>query len=338
MLTEDEIRSTAKFIKASQLSNGLIPWFEGGQIDPWNHLEAAIGLAVGSEPDAAIGALLALIKIQNRDGSFCHFYLAQGVKEPNRDTNVSSYIAMGLLGVMAYVEGYESEEVFASVSAALDYLVNLQRPDGGFPMLERPDGSLYLGSLLAGSCSILNAFEAGCVLAGYYEVERPTWKIAIQGLIEYLLGSRSLILDKSSWAMDWYYPALCGLGRYVDDDVSNEPLGVRSNGFFQPGLGVRCLKEKHWFTAAETAEAAMAHVLAGDRAMGAEMLGCVARFRRPDGGYYTGLVYPTDTSYPGDEASTYSAGAVLIANDVVRVGTRGSLASHFSDRVTKRRS
>ena len=338
MLQSHEIAATAGFLVRSQLPNGLIPWFEGGPIDPWNHLEAAMGLAIGGRADEAIEALGALVRLQNADGSFCHYYLANGVKEPNRDTNVTSYIAVGLLGVMAYVRGFESEELFASVLAALDYVVALQRRDGSIPMMCRADGTIYERSLLAGSCSILNALEAGRVLAGVYECERPEWKIAELSLGEYLAGARMGVLDKSDWAMDWYYPALCGLARHEPQRASIASLGEGAGRFLSPGLGVRCIASRPWYTAAETAEAAMAFSIVGDPEVARQALGATRRFRREDGSYYTGLVDPGDVSYPGGEASTYTAAAVLIANEIADGPASFSLADHFARRLEAQRS
>ena len=39
-------RQTGRSIAAAQLPSGAIPWFAGGQIDPWDHTEAAMGLDV----------------------------------------------------------------------------------------------------------------------------------------------------------------------------------------------------------------------------------------------------------------------------------------------------
>ncbi len=338
MLHTDEIAATGRFLRSSQLANGLIPWFSGGHVDPWNHLEASLGLAIGGQGDAAIAALHALARLQNRDGSFCHYFLASGVKEPNRDTNVTSYIAVGLLGVMAFTPDFESEELFTAVVGALDYLVALQRPDGSFPMMQRPDGTVFERSLLAGSCSILNSLEAGGILAGYYEYERPEWKIASSALAEYLSGDRVGVLDKSDWAMDWYYPALSGLWRYEGRPNGLASLFAAADDFFTEGLGVRCIASRPWYTAAETAEAAMAFALGGAPETASRVLGTTTRFRRSDGSYFTGLVHPEGASYPGGEASTYTAAAILIANDLVVDPLGTSLAGHLGARLEGRRN
>lgn len=285
-------------------------------------------MALAGEHQAATHALEALFALQNRDGSFCHFYLARGVKEPNRDTNVVAYSVLGLLAVMSAVPAYEPEDLFAQAEAALDWVVSLQRPDGGFPMLQRPDGTLHAHGLLAGSCSILNSLEAGLALAAHFDQERPEWKISQVALAEYLAMDRGRIAGKGEWAMDWYYPALAGL----------EPPHPDLRGdFYTPGLGVRCISSRPWYTAAETAETAMAHQLTGHSDLAAQVLESTRRFRQDDGSYYTGLVEPQGVSYPGGEVSSYTAAAVLIADDVLRTGSRGSLAGHFAVRLADSR-
>ena len=77
----------------------------------------------------------------------------------------------------------------------------------------------------------------------------------------------------------------------------------------------------------------MAYQLAGHPDLAAEVLETTRRFRRGDGSYYTGLVEPQGGSYPGGEVSSYTAAAVLIADDVLRAGGRGSLAGHFAARL-----
>ena len=47
VLTAAEVAATVDTIAAVQLPTGMIPWFPGGHADPWNHVEAAMALALG---------------------------------------------------------------------------------------------------------------------------------------------------------------------------------------------------------------------------------------------------------------------------------------------------
>jgi len=42
-----EIDAVANFIASVQKTNGEIPWSNGDKTDPWDHVEAAMGLSVG---------------------------------------------------------------------------------------------------------------------------------------------------------------------------------------------------------------------------------------------------------------------------------------------------
>ena len=56
LLTTDDLVLTAGTIAEWQLPDGMIPWFPGGHADPWNHVEAAMALAVTGHLDEAEAA------------------------------------------------------------------------------------------------------------------------------------------------------------------------------------------------------------------------------------------------------------------------------------------
>ena len=70
LFPEEFLRPTVNFILDCQLASGEIPWFEGGYADPWDHTEAAMGLAVGGELEAARRAYRWLASMQLPDGSW----------------------------------------------------------------------------------------------------------------------------------------------------------------------------------------------------------------------------------------------------------------------------
>lgn len=338
MLTQDQITQTGRSIAKVQLSSGLIPWYEGGHIDPWNHIEAAIALSIANESERAQKAFDALVGLQNSDGSFCHYYLAKGVKEPNRDPNVISYIALGLLALSSYIDGFEIERYFDSVQRAIDYTLSVQRNDGGFPMIVTPEGRSHKKSLLAASCSILVSLNAANCLASQIDIEIPEWKQAEADLEEYLTQSRENLADKSDWAMDWYYPSFTS----VTQNTSSVNFGSQHvlignyDSFIDSELGVRCISSRPWHTAAETSEAAIAFSLQGLDDIARALLVTTGRFRGEDGSYSTGIIDPVGVSFPFGEVSTYSAAAVLIADSVIKTRHIGSFPGHFMQILTER--
>lgn len=79
------------------------------------------------------------------------------------------------------------------------------------------------------------------------------------------------------------------------------------------GIGVRCVSDQPWVTAAETAECALALDAAGLPELGATLLGWLADMRHEDGSYWTGRVHPQRVNFPGGERSSYTAAAVILA-------------------------
>src|SRR5690606_39550354 len=82
------LRPTVNYILQAQLPNGCIPWFIGGKADPWDHIEAAMGLTIGGEYAAARAAYAWLAQEQLEDGSWWANYLDQApIDRDHRETN-----------------------------------------------------------------------------------------------------------------------------------------------------------------------------------------------------------------------------------------------------------
>jgi hypothetical protein len=123
--------------------------------------------------------------------------------------------------------------------------------------------------------------------------------------------------------MDWYYPVLTGV---IGGDAGRARLDERWDAFVMEGKGVRCVSDRPWVTAAETCEAMLAHLAVGQRDRAEELFRWVQTLREPSGAYWTGIVYPEEVHFPGQEQSTYTAAAVVLAADAL---AGGSPASHL---------
>ena len=95
LITADQIRATAAHIADWQLPSGMIPWFPGGHADPWNHIEAAMALAIGEHRAEAEAAYQWLVDCQRPDGSWHQYYLEHEIEQDKLDANVIAYIAAG---------------------------------------------------------------------------------------------------------------------------------------------------------------------------------------------------------------------------------------------------
>ncbi len=86
ILTGADVLATARAITEVQRPDGMIPWFEDGHCDPWNHVEAAMALTVCGLVDKAKAAYRWLVDRQLPDGSWFNYYRRDAVKDPRLDT------------------------------------------------------------------------------------------------------------------------------------------------------------------------------------------------------------------------------------------------------------
>ena len=323
--TRAEVDATAAWIASVQRPNGMIPWFPGGHADPWNHVEAAMALAVGGQVAAAEAAYRWLEATQLPDGSWCLYHLAEGIEEPRRDPNVCAYVAAGVYWhLLETGDRALLERMWPVVDRALEFVCGLQRADGAVAWSLDVDGTVGTMALLTGCSSILHSLRCGVALAGEVGESRPGWELAA-GRLQHALAHRPEVFEpKHRWAMDWYYPVLGGA---LDHAAAVERLRDGFDRFVLPGVGVRCVDDHDWITVAETSECVMALDAVGLDAEAAALVEVTSHFRCADGGYHTGCVHPQCVRYPGGERSTYSAAAVVMAAHVL--GRRGPAATLF---------
>ncbi len=308
----------------------MIPWAPGLHADPWNHAEAVAALASVGEFEAAEAGLRWLAHSVARDGAFCQYYLANGVKEPRIDLNVCAYPAVAIL---AWVGSGGSlavaREHLAWYRRTLRFVLARQRSDGHFPWALTPDRRPLEGSLRAASSAMILALEAagwlGQELGGLdvdsIEDARSRLLLALQ--------KDEGFLDRMDWSMDWYYPVLAGA---LDDDVASHRLDALFARGREAGGQLRCVLDRPWVTTAETAEAAMAAWRIGRVEDARALLASVEALRCDDGSYQTGMVLPTRAAFPAGERSTYSAAAVVLAHRVLEQPPRTSLVEALAQR------
>ena len=118
----------------------MIPWFEGGHCDPWNHVESAMALSVAGFHKEATLAYQWLADTQLPDGSWFNYYLAaSGVKDPRLDTNVCAYVATGawhnfrVTGDLSVLRA-----MWPVLDKALEFVLRFQRDDGADPVVGGP--------------------------------------------------------------------------------------------------------------------------------------------------------------------------------------------------------
>src|SRR5688572_13491680 len=77
-----DIHRSARAIAAVQAPDGSIPHWPGHHADPWNHIEAAMGLDVAGMHAEAERAYGWLVTRQRSDGAWAAAYMGDVVTEP----------------------------------------------------------------------------------------------------------------------------------------------------------------------------------------------------------------------------------------------------------------
>jgi hypothetical protein len=87
---------TAAWIAERQRADGGIPWFPGGQLDPWNHLQCAMALTASDRLREARAAFHHLAACQLPEGAWPSLASPERTLDPARDTNHAAYLASAL--------------------------------------------------------------------------------------------------------------------------------------------------------------------------------------------------------------------------------------------------
>ena len=314
-LTPVELASIADSIMEQQLDTGMILWFPGGHADTWNHTEAAMALAVAGRRDAAERAYQWLADEQRTDGSWHHYYLADGIEDAKVDTNCCAYVATGVWHhhVLHGDRGF-LDTMWPVVAKAIDYVVDHATLQGHIPWAVHADGTPWSYSLLTGSSSIYHSLRCTLALAEAVGDDRPEWELAAIRLRDLIVHREETFEPKTRWAMDWYYPVLTGA---VVGTAAVERLAQGEDTFLLDRHGVRCVSDQPWVTTAETCECALAYLNAGDRLRAEELFAAVHDLRDGSDAYFTGMVHPDRIHFPDNERSTYTSAAVILAADAL---------------------
>jgi hypothetical protein len=317
-LTRADVRATVGAIARVQRPDGSIPWYEGGQVDPWNHVEAAMALDVGGRQAEAARAYAWLAATQRADGAWHAAYRDGAVVDATLDTNLTAYVATGLwLRLLSGAPEGDVRTAFAMVERALGFVLAMQAEDGAVWWARDANGRPWRRALVTGSSSIHLSLACGSRLAGALGIAHPEWDAARGRIATALLTAPQNFWDKRRWAMDWYYPVLCGV---VTGAAATDRLADRWDEFVVPDRGVRCVSDRPWITAAETCELALALVRCGDVARAAELVEWAQHLRGDDAAYWTGANFTDGRIFPPDEQPTWTSAAVVLAADAISGG------------------
>lgn len=315
----DNLRATANYIASLQLPSGALPWFEGGITDPWDHVEAIMGLTVAGNLEEAVAGFEWLQQMQRADGAWLAAYQDDAVVDNSRaETNFVAYVATGLWHYyLATGDSNALSRFWPMVHEAISFVLNQQAPSGEIYWAVDTKTGPSKDALITGCSAIYKSLACACHIAQTLGYESASWQRARSRLGDALRHKPERFdrtwEPKARYSMDWFYPVLSGVVREKD---AQQRLVEKWDAFVEPGLGCRCVVDQPWITVAETCELIIACVVAGRRKQGLSLYQNIQRFQLEDGSWWTGYVFPDDAYWP-DEKPTWTAGAVLLAADAL---------------------
>ncbi len=322
-----DVPALVDLIQGTQQSDGAIPWYPGHKTDPWDHVESAMGLTLGGRTEAARGALEWLKTRQLSDGSWFAAYVDGKVRDATRESNHAAYVAVGLYHYFLITgdSGFV-RHMWPTVTAALDFVADLQAPGGEIYWALSPDGKTDPMALLSGCASICLSLKCGLALARSLGCAAGRWHRALGRLRQCLCHRpQHFNMTKSRFAMDWYYPILGGA---VTGSAARDRIEMYWKKFVIQNMGVRCVSDQPWVTVAESSELVLALMAMDNRLLARIVFDWTCDHTFDDGTFWCGFTYPDMVLWPEEKMSWTNAVVLLAADALYELTPAGRLFSH----------
>jgi len=315
-----DLLRTAAWIESQQRSDGGIPWVSAGKRDPWDHVHSAMALAVVGRTEAARAAFRFLAKTQGADGAWPAASTRWTILDPTRETNHAAHLASGLW--LLYLVERDVDFLAAmwpTLERALEFVLAMQHESGVIWWARDGRGKAWTSPLITGCSSVHGSLVCAERIAQQLGEARPEWREARVRLARALRDDHPLFHDNSlpepvgRYAMDWYYPVLGGALR---GEAGRQRLVSGRDAFLGEGGGCRCVRDRPWFTVAETCELVVALHIGGLTDQAHDCYTWAHSLRESDGGYWIGITYPEGLVWPARRA-TWTAAMVILAADVL---------------------
>ena len=321
ILSADDVAHTARSIASVQEDSGAVPWFPGGHVDPWDHVESAMALSATGLFAEADAAYEWSRRTQRTDGSWPIQIRTGAIEDAGSDSNFCAYIAVGVWHhVLITDDDGFARRMWPCVRAALEFVLGLQRERGEIEWGRDVDGNSTGEALLSGCSSIHQSLRCGLALAELAGSPQPDLEVALGQLGHVVRGHPELFAAKRRYSMDWYYPVLGGA---VRGEQGLRRITERWNEFVVPRWGARCVDDRPWVTGGETCELVLSLDALGERVRARELLAVIQHLREQDGSYWTGYVYEDDKRWPV-ERTTWTGASVILAADALSRTTPGN--------------
>lgn len=328
---EEYFRPTVDYIASVQQADGAIPWYKDGCLDPWDHVESAMGLTIGKRYEEARNAYIWLKENQLPNGGWYAAYKNGEVEDGTRaESNFVAYVATGVWHYYLITEDVSFlQEMWDMVERAMEFVLNLQGDMGEIYWCLDTTKGICKDSLVTGCSSIYKSFECALNIATTLNRKVTNWALARTRLGNALTNHPECFDrtwdSKSRFAMDWFYPVLTGV---IQGTHAHTHMLARWDTFVVGEFGCKCVSDEPWVTIAESCELTMALIGAGHHGKAMQIFSWLHQFRDDDGSYWTGYVYKDEALWPL-EKPTWTAAAVLLAADALAKNT--SAATLFTE-------
>jgi len=171
-----------------QRPTGAIPWYDNGVLDPWNHVEAAMGLTVVGKFKEARLAYQFLADTQLDDGAWWsqygaavplddHKYSGNGEEERRlKDTNMTAYAATGIWHYYR-ITGDKSflQRFWPVVHRAVTFVLAHQSAYGEIRWAAKGPDTQEEDALITGCASIYKSLECAILIATELGEPHAAW-------------------------------------------------------------------------------------------------------------------------------------------------------------------
>jgi len=322
-----DIEAVCSLIAKTQLKTGEIPWCEGQKTDPWDHVEAAMGLSIGGCLTQAQRAYDWLARMQHEDGSWYSAYLQGRPQDKTRDANLCAYVAVGVLHYyLVTADRSFVKQMWPTLAAAIDFAIGLQTSNGEIHWAISPEGKVDPMALLTGSSSIFMSLKCALLLAKILGRPAARWQNALLKLGDAIRHKPHLFnMTKSRYSMYWFYPILAGV---LTGGDARKRIDKYWKKYVIEERGVLCVSDEPWVTIAETSELVIALAATGNYKLAQIVFSWIADRKYEDGSYWCGFTCPDIVIWPEDKITWTNAVALMAIDALYSLTPAAQLFSH----------
>ena len=317
----------AQSIKTNQLDSGAIPSNSDLSHDPWDHIEAIMGLNFLNDKESSDLAFKWLKNNQNKDGSWYAKYSNNDPIELNKPTHFGPYISVAALHYYKIFSDKDKLlELWETIDSAIDFSLNLQDSNGTIPWSVDKNNQIENDFLLTGASSILKSLECAIAISKILDLDsNKKWTKAYELLAYAIKNPKGLFdktIDRSRFSMDWYYPIISGC---LNNDKNLSYIDKVFEKFYVKDIGVKCVIEEPWITVAETCEFIVSLVIVGRKKDAEGLLMDVLNISDENGIPYMGWQYEENIFWPKEKPSWTSSALIIAADSVFDLSNASDL-------------